>query len=300
MRRALLAAALAAGAPGGEAENLAFVEVRASKEEVYAGEPIHLSLRFGVEVRLLSEGVVPVSMRRLDVPVLVEAPWFDGLPGAPAAAGPAQDQPGASFALNDGVARALRDGEAGRDGRTYRVLEVERTLWPGAPGEFEVPETVLRAAYATRFEEDALGGRVPLDRNPIEVRAPALRVRVLPLPAEGRTAGFTGAVGRFTVRAECAVREIPTGGSAKLLLRFEGEGNLGSFDPPRLDGLEGFHVRGLVEERAPGTRTITYDLAPLGPAVREIPPIPFPYVDPGPPAGYRLARTDPIPLRVRP
>ncbi len=69
-------------------------------------------------------------------------------------------------------------------------------------------------------------------------------------------------------------------------------------EPPRLEGLEGFHVYGCLDGGGADRRTFTYDLAPVDARVSEIPSIPFPYFDPGPPPAYRVAGTAPIPIRV--
>ncbi|MHC4079570.1 MAG: hypothetical protein ACYST0_14150, partial [Planctomycetota bacterium] len=123
-----------------------------------------------------------------------------------------------------------------------------------------------------------------------------------PLPTAGRPAEFTGAVGRFSVRAEANPLDPTVGGSLKLVLRIEGEGNLEVLDPPRLDELSGFHVFGKIDDRSKNTthRTVTYDLAPLSMAVKAVPPIRFAFFDPTPPAGYRTVQTRRIPLTVGP
>jgi hypothetical protein len=141
---------------------------------------------------------------------------------------------------------------------------------------------------------------VPADREDVSVTGNALKLYILPLPEEGRPPEFTGAVGRFTVSARADVRALRLGESLRCSLEVEGEGNLMFFRAPRLEGFGGFHVYGHIDEKSDGTRTITYDMAPLDEAVTAIPSIPFTYFDPGPPAGYRTVRTRPIPLEVMP
>jgi hypothetical protein len=139
-----------------------------------------------------------------------------------------------------------------------------------------------------------------VDRHDALVPGGELALEIRPLPEEGRPPGFKGAVGRFSLRAEAEPRVLELGESLRFLLFIEGEGNLGFFDPPRLDRMEGFHVYGSLEDPGRMRRTVIYDIAPLNEEVREVPPIPFVYFDTKPPAGYRTLRTPRIPIEVRP
>ncbi len=174
-------------------EDLAFIEVAAPREAVYAGESVRLILRFGIESRSLAESLVPATLRRLDVPVRVEAPWFDTLPGA-LPREPAEDgeggRGGTLCAVNDSAVRAERAPDRVRGGRTFTVLEVPRIFLPEAAGVIPFPAPALRFTFATRFGEDALGARLPLDPRAVRVMGAPLDLRVLPLPGSpARSAG---------------------------------------------------------------------------------------------------------------
>ena len=132
------------------------------------------------------------------------------------------------------------------------------------------------------------------------MRGEGATLAVRPLPEDGVPAAFRGAVGRFTIRAEAAPREITPGETLRLTLILEGEGNLEHFEAPDLHDLRGFHVYGLIEDRTPSRRTLHYDVAPLNVSVKEIPSIPFAFFDTRPPGRYRTVRTDTLPLTVRP
>ncbi len=273
----------------------AFVEVLAPRNTYFVQEAIPLRLRFGVEDRFLKTSMVQLFHRWLDVPVQVQARWFEGLPANPST--------GLSFALSESVA-AAEATERLVGGRQFKVLEISRSHLPDDPGQLVVPAPILRFAYATRFREDFVSGRVALDRRDAFVRGKPLTLRIRPLPTEGRPPEFTGGVGRFSVRAEASPRSIEVAQSFKLALHIEGKGNLQHLDPPALEQLagfpEGFHVLGKVDDKSGTRRTVTWDLAPLSAAVKEVPPIRLAFFDPGPPAGYRTTKTQSIPLEVRP
>ncbi|MCC6671831.1 MAG: BatD family protein [Planctomycetes bacterium] len=304
MRRILALAAIVGGVaaqgsqPPARAPR-AFVTLAAARTRVFVHEPVTLVLRVGVDREFFARSAVPLFRRELDVPLQVVAPWLRGVPGLQALPDAAADGGVVQrIALNDDVALAEPVGEETRAGRAFTVLEVRRRLLPGRAGGFTLEAPRLRYAFATRFADDFVTGRQPLDRSEAEVRGVDLRLEVDPLPESGRPPGFTGAVGRFTVRAGAEPRGVRVGESLALEFTVAGEGNLGFFAAPSLAGLDGFHVRGVIELARPGERAFRYDLAPLREDVREVPAIPFVFFDPGPPPGYRLVRSAALPLRV--
>jgi len=285
---------LALGVIAGAGENRAFVEVEAPRS-CYAGEPIRLILRIGIDRDWFEKHAVQLFQKRLSVPVHLHAPWLEKLAGAtfrkPLESGDL------SLVLNDHVIRAARKRDRAVAGRAYTVIEMERTCVPADPGELALSAPRLRYAYATRFIEDFVQGRRPKDREDVLIDGKAHTLTIKPLPAEGRPERFGGAVGSFEVSAEASQRAVDAGEIMKLVLRIEGQGNLTLFATPRLL-LDGFHVYGTTDDKALERRTITYDLAPLR-AVNAVPAIPFSFFDPRA-AAYRTVHTEPIPLEVRP
>ncbi len=282
--RALAAALLLCGAA--LAQERAFVEVTAPKDAVYVGEPVLLTLRLGYDREFFRAHAVPLFPRRTDVTLHVQAQ----VPGGPAEARPPR---GPTFALNDAVAEAESLPDEKRDGRAFAVLAWSRRFTPVEAGEIVVPAPTLRYVHATVFEEDFVVGRIARDPKDAVVSGSPLALRILPLPAEGRPGGFEGAVGRFTIEAACDRTAVDAGEIFRLTVTIRGEGNA---TMPRLD-LPRFHVFGTVFPDE--GRTAVHDIAALSADVKEIPAIPFAFFDPGSPS-YRIVRTDPIPLEVRP
>jgi hypothetical protein len=284
------------------AEDYAFLEMATQRDTFFVQELIRVELRIGVDARFFAENAIQLFHRRLDVPVQLEASWLDDLPGAIVIDSDAGDDAGGArltFALNDKVASARRIEDRLKEGRTFTMLQIDKSFLPLRPGKLEIPEPKLRFAFATRFTEDLVSGRVPEDRRDAVLSGEGLMLRIKPLPEEGRPLEFTGAVGRFSIDAEADPLDLEVGESLKLALRIEGEGNLQYFDPPRLDRLEGFHIYGSIDQKAALQRTVTFDLAPLTEEVQEVPPIGFAYFDTNPPARYRTIKTRSIPLKVR-
>jgi len=292
---ALLAFALWA-AVSAQADERAFVEIVPEHTTCVVHQRIRIAVRFGIDAGFLKSNVIQQFRQKLEVPVLIEAPWLDELAGAKLVARgkPANDRAALGFVLNGKLARQPKAGEVVRGGKKFLVVEVGRAFLPEAAGELKLEAPVLRLAYGTEFRDDFINGRVPVDRHDLRVTGKPAQIVVAPLPAAGRPPNFCGAVGDFRVRADADSSRVAIGQSLKLHLRIEGVGNLNEFEAPKLE-FEGFHVLGQLEAHAPGRRTITYDLAPRT-NVAEIPAISFSYFVPE--AGYRTVATEPIRLVV--
>lgn len=304
MRRAIAAVALAAAAAaarGDDESRRATVQVSADRTTVYAGEPLRLRVLASFDEVFFKDRAVSLFSRKMDVPLRLDAPWLRGIRGADLVDSPDPSSPTATLAVGDDIERVARvEGRQGTP-RPYGGLSVVRTFVAREPGDVTLDAPELRFAYATKFEEDFVDGRRGVDRHDVVVHGEPLTLHVLPLPAERRPATFAGAVGRsLAIRAECGAHDVAAGETFRLTLRIEGDGHLATFAAPRLDGLAGFHVYGMLDDHGASVRTIGYDVAALDTSVREIPAIEWSYYDTNDPPSYRTLRTEPIPITVRP
>ncbi len=288
-------------------EERVFLEISSDCSTCFVQQPFRLILRVGFDREFAESNLVPLFSRRMDLKAQVRAPWLAGFPGARILTdgagfgmetGENEARDRLSLAVNDDVEEALRIEDRTIDGRDFTVIELTRIYLPTVPGEIRIPAPTLRFAYATEFVGDFINGKRPRDRKDVVVTGEPHTVTILPLPDEGRPANFTGAVGTFTVRAEADLEEVEVEDSIQLTLTIEGQGNLATFDTPDLGELPGFHALGAIDDHAAGRRTVVYDLVVLGPGLTAIPAISFPFFDPQAPAGFRAARTEPIPLTV--
>jgi hypothetical protein len=171
------------------------------------------------------------------------------------------------------------------------------------PGELAIPGPTARFSWTSRFEEDFLDGRSPVDRRDAVVEGKPLTLTIAPLPEQGRPPEFAGAIGRFSVHADVTPARVGVGESFALTLTVEGEGNLDLIEIPRI-APPGFHVRGasdegIVQLERGSRRTIRHDIAALSSDVVAVPPIPFAFFDPE--AGsYRTIHTKALPIEVAP
>ncbi len=80
------------------------------------------------------------------------------------------------------------------------------------------------------------------EERPLRVDVQPLDLQVLPVPTEGRPAGWSGAIGRFDFQAEAAPREVAAGELVKVHMAISGKGYTANLRTPRLEEGAGFKV----------------------------------------------------------
>jgi hypothetical protein len=285
-------------------EGVAFVEYVTERELVYIGERVPLRLRFGFEETVLREQLIQLFVRRLDIPVLVEAPWFEDPQRAEVPRPWLTDAEGSiaaplDFALNGEQVATHRVTSELRDGKTYTVLEIERDILPTRAPDLLIERPKLRFARGTRFRESLLDGRVAEDRQDAIVYGSDLRFRVEHPPSAGQPSDFQGLIGTYEVAAEVTPNHIAMGESLEFVLHVTGTGELGAWVAPRLT-FRDFRILGEREIKSATGRRIGYTLEPLDAAAREVPPIEITYFDPTTTGTYRTLRTAAWPIQVDP
>lgn len=306
---AFLALCMASGAsasqlPGATPRDLTsegrvFLELATPAAEGLVGVPQRVEVQLGIERDFLASELVPLFARSLDLPVELRAPWLREPRGGRWSALPSQAPGMRTLALDGDVTFALPLADVEREGRTFALHALAFEWLPDAPGELVLDGTELRFAFASAFDEDPFRGRLPRDRVDARVRAPAARVRVAALPEQGRPPQFGGAVGSFRLDAQAEPREVEVGGVVALTLLVQGSGNFGHFSAPRIGPFDGLRVISERSELSGDSLRIECELRVTEERVREIPPIELAHFTPGPPGRYELARSQPLPLRVR-
>jgi hypothetical protein len=185
------------------------------------------------------------------------------------------------------------------DGRQYVVQRRLKALFATTPGKQTIGEASVEITV------DPFIGAEQLVAEP-------LRLTILPLPEEGRPAGFAGAVGRFKLSVQPDRTTLRAGETANLRVQLTGTGNLRSLGPPPVTAPEGVRVYKAGEDRqvAPGaggggsediggTVTFDYMVLPRQEGTVKLPGVQYAYFDPASRA-YRVLRSEPITLTVQP
>lgn len=142
------------------------------------------------------------------------------------------------------------------------------------------------------------------------VKSQEVKMKVLPLPAEGKPAHFSGAVGDFTLSATATPNELAVGDPLAVDITIDGTGNFDALNPPSLmppDGWKAYpprryNVDGPVDPNLTPTaqRRIGYSMVFVPEKVHAaLPPFELSFFSPTE-KKYVIASTSAIPLRIRP
>lgn len=126
----------------------------------------------------------------------------------------------------------------------YNVVSFQSTLVPVAPGRV----TIDSMMEGRMVSQGAMPGMDPFfdqffrkfpmpgigRAENIQARTEPRTLQVLALPLEGRPANFRGAVGRFTLQASAAPKQLKVGETAKFSVTVLGEGNFLAVDAASL------------------------------------------------------------------
>ena len=142
------------------------------------------------------------------------------------------------------------------------------------------------------------------------VKSQDVKIKVLPLPTEGKPANFSGAVGDFSISASATPNELSVGDPLAVDITIDGSGNFEALNPPGLmppDGWKAYpprryNVDGPVDPNLTPTaqRRIGYSMVFVPEKVHaNLPPFELSYFSPSQ-RKYVAARTAPIALRIKP
>lgn len=207
-----------------------------------------------------------------------------------------------------------RQGAVTMKGRNYRYSELKTALFPTQPGRLTISPATIRCNipdnnpnldpfshdFFERFFNQGLA-------KTVEVRTDPVTIDVLPLPAEGKLAGFSGAVGRFKISAAVDNDKPKAGGAVTLSLTVEGAGDLKALSAPAIPANPSIRVYDTVSsvsmnkmhDVVQGSKVFKTVIVPRASGELKIPSIAYSYFDPGS-RSYKETRTDPLSLQVAP
>ena len=121
-------------------------------------------------------------------------------------------------------------------GQPYYVLTFRSTLSALKTGRLEVGPASMEVVVLSMERNRLPGGFLGMGGEPRKVTAKsiAVPVTVLPLPAENKPAGFSGAVGDFTLNANASPTSLATGEPITVELSISGIGNFDALTAPAL------------------------------------------------------------------
>ena len=200
-----------------------------------------------------------------------------------------------------------------KDNRIYQVLTFRTAATPLKTGELQLgpvkQSMVLRVrqrqSRRSPFNDPFDGFFDRYQQVPVKLEAKAQPVKVKPLPAANRPAGFNGAVGRYTLQAKASPLEVTVGDPVTVSIQISGQGAIESLNLPKLDwaGFKSYEPSVTTKKDNSlgllGTRTFEQVVIPERDTIAEVPRIEFPYFDPVT-GRYRVLAKGPFPLKVNP
>ena len=197
------------------------------------------------------------------------------------------------------VRRVSIDGEP-----WHEITLMKRALFPTSAGTLTVPpiawQVQVRRRSADPFESFFFTPTEMVTR-----RSDPVTLKVLSLPAAGKPAGFSGAVGEFTLSVAADRTESRVNDAVGLKVKVAGEGNLGAATPPGLGDLVDFKTfdpkitstTNLAGDKLRSEKVWDYVVIPLAPGGQSIPSVDFSYFDPEARA-YKTVSSKALPIQV--
>ncbi len=260
------------------------LEARLSRNRVYVGEPFTLQLTWFVGADVREFGLIGAEL----------PDFVDIEPISPAAS--TRDRSGRYPAT--GIYGQRIYGTRGRatvNGRDVLTVSFQIQYRSSLPGTLDLgPISMIYEAIEGRRVKRGVA------------RTGSLPVEILPLPHEGRPAGFDGLIGAYSVSASATPNEVNVGDPITLTVKITGPDSQLVKDGPNLGAQPAFSEHFKFDpagwERLQGTQSeaiFQTTVRALDTEITEIPPVEVPYFD-SDAGSYRVARSEAIPLTVRP
>ena len=197
------------------------------------------------------------------------------------------------------VRRVVIEGEPWNE-----ITLMKRALFPTTAGTLTIPPVAWQVQIRRRSSD-------PLESfffTPVETvtrRSEPITITALPLPAAGRPAGFSGAVGRFDLSVAADRASARVSDALGLKIKVSGEGSLNAAGEPAIADLPDFKrfdpkvtaTTSLMGDRLRAEKIWDYVVIPLAPGDQTLPAISFSYFDPAA-KQYRTASSKPVSIRV--
>ena len=262
------------------AEGDLFLRTLVDKKQVYQNEPVTITYKIYTLVNVTSYG-------------------FSKIPGT------------AGFWVEEfPMGQAPETSVEILEGKRYTVATIRKVaLFPMTPGEKTVEpleiECEVRVQRRSRdifddFFSDPFGRTV---RKAIQ--SEPVRVKVLPLPEEGKPEDFTGIVGKYRMTGGIDRTKVKTNEAISYKVKLEGQGNIRTLPEPKITFPSDFEayppkISETVDRKGSvvsGSKTFEYVLVPRAPGIQKIKPVVLSTFDPSAKTFHTL-RTDEISIDV--
>ncbi len=283
--------------PGGStrlaADGSAFVRLRLAKHELYVGEAVPVDIQVGTR-----DGVVA----SLNGPPMLNGDAFtlEKLSSQPDRSQEIIDgKPFTVFTWHSALA-AVKPGDLSLTMETPLTVRIRRALPPdgGLFGNAGLDDLFNDPAFQNFFGAST--------EKEITVASTPAEFKVLELPALGRPAEFSGAVGHFTVSSDLSDDKAAAGDPVTLRLHVTGSGNFDRVNTRMLHDVEHWKTYAPTAKFKPddeigyrGEKTFEQPIIATQPGSQSVPALEFSWFDPTT-GHYAQARTSPLTVAITP
>lgn len=276
-----------------ETGDLLFVELSGSRDSVYVGEPIDVTLDIWIK---------PFSNRQQQ---LDENDMWRCIDQQRSSWGPfieVLQSRNREVKWRKGKRRA-DDGSV----QSYFVYSLSRKVTPERAGTFDAGGIRIFVQYPRRVRRNRFSLLAPrytvTEARPISASVEESSIVIKAPPLDGQPADFRGAVGKYSMAVSAAPTEVSVGDPITVTLSIRGTGRLDLLQAPPLVSQETLQadfrvpdepLAGVVQD---GVKTFSQTIRATHDGVREIPPITFSFFDPAA-ERYMTIQSDPIPITV--
>ncbi len=133
------------------------------------------------------------------------------------------------------------------DGKQYTVAVIKKmVLFPMSSGEKTIEPFVIDCQVVVRQRSRSLFDDLfndPFGRTVVKrIQSEPVAINVLPLPAEGKPAGFSGVVGQYRISCWADKSSVQTNEAVSYQIKVEGEGNIRTLPEPDISFPADFEV----------------------------------------------------------
>lgn len=201
---------------------------------------------------------------------------------------------------------------------SYTVLTWDTALTPIKEGAHDLSmemDATLLVKSSQRQRVPGFGGRMFQDdlfddffaryeNRPVKVSSPIIAFSASTLPESGKPAGYSGAVGNFSLKTSAQPTEIDAGEPVTLTMTISGVGNFDSVSAPALTESIGLKTytptvsfdQGIQPNQ--GDKSFEQAVVVTDSSIKQLPPAVFSFFDPDK-NSYQTVFSDPIPLTVK-
>ena len=182
------------------------------------------------------------------------------------------------------------------------ILEITQLLEAETPGEYSFGPGIIEGRA---YKRGALGQKIQ-DQSIRRAETPAVTLKVVPFPEEGKPPSFKGAVGNYDFNVSLSSPpQVNVGDKITLLIQVTGSGAIESVPIPDVCCQPGFSGLFRLSDLPPeekienNTKTFHVEMRPLSASITKIPSIEFSFFNPQD-KSYKTLRSQPIPITVTP